>query len=264
MPFLYLPLRASARDVFGEENMAKKIALVTGGVGGIGSAICIELAQKGMKVFAGYHPSEQAVADTRTAEWKKANLDITVVPGDVSKYDSCAEMAKKTGPVDVLVNCAGITKDSSFKKMTEDQWYAVILVDLSSVFNVTKQYIDAMTEKGYGRIINISSVNGKRGQFGQTNYSAAKAGIHGFSMALAQETARKGVTVNSVSPGYTETAMTKAIDPKITEQIIAQVPMGRMAQPEEIAYTVGFLADERAAYITGANISVNGGLFISF
>jgi acetoacetyl-CoA reductase len=244
--------------------MAKRTALVTGGVGGIGHSICEELLQKGLKVIAGYHPMEEAGAKERLKEWQAAGHDISIVAGDVGNYASCAEMAKQTGPVDVLVNCAGITKDSSFKKMTEEQWYAVILVDLSSVFNVTKQYIDGMTERGFGRIINISSVNGKKGQFGQTNYSAAKAGIHGFTMALAQETARKNVTVNSVSPGYTETPMTKAIDPEITKQIIAQVPMGRMAKPEEIAYVVGFLADERAAYVTGANISVNGGLFISF
>ena len=244
--------------------MAKKTALVTGGAGGIGSAICVELAGKGMKVFAGYHPTEEPGAKAKLKEWQAAGIDISIVPGDVSAFASCAEMAKATGPVDILVNCAGITRDKSLRKMTEEDWHAVLDVDLNSLFNVTKQYIDAMADKGYGRIINISSVNGKKGQFGQTNYSAAKAGVHGFTMALAQEVARKNVTVNSVSPGYTETAMTKAIDPEITKQIVAQVPAGRMAQPEEIAYTVGFLADERAGYITGANISVNGGLFISF
>jgi acetoacetyl-CoA reductase len=248
--------------------MGKKIAYVTGGAGGIGSAICKELAQKGMKVVAGYHPAEAEAAKARLKEWQNEGLDIGIVAGDVGSYASCtetaAEILAKFGPVDVLVNCAGITRDKSLKKMTEDDWNAVLNVDLSSVFNVTKQFIDSMSDRGYGRIVNISSVNGKKGQFGQTNYSAAKAGIHGFTMALAQEVARKGVTVNSVSPGYTETVMTKAIAPEITEQIIAQVPMGRMAKPEEIAYVVGFLADERAAYVTGANISVNGGLFISF
>jgi acetoacetyl-CoA reductase len=148
--------------------------------------------------------------------------------------------------------------------MSEEDWRAVINVDLSSLFNVTKQFIDGMTDRGFGRIVNISSVNGKKGQFGQTNYSAAKAGVHGFTMALAQEVAKKGVTVNSVSPGYVETPMTKAIPADISAQIVAQIPIGRMAQPQEIAYVVGFLANERAGYLTGTNISVNGGLFISF
>lgn len=248
--------------------MKKRIALVTGGVGGIGSAICRELAAKGMKVIAGYHPAEAEAAEARLKEWQGEQLDIALAAGDVTSFSSCAAEAKdiveKHGTVDVLVNCAGITRDKTLKKMTEDDWNAVIGVDLNSLFNVTKQFIDAMTDNGWGRIVNISSVNGKKGQFGQTNYSAAKAGVHGFTMALAQEVARKGVTVNSISPGYTETAMTKAIPPEITQQIVAQVPVGRMAKPEEIAYAVGFLCDDRAGYITGVNLSINGGLFISF
>lgn len=249
--------------------MTKKLlALVTGGVGGIGQAICEELAHKGHHVLAGYHPAEEANAQAKLKEWKAANVNIDIVSGDVSSFGACVEMAKniqeKHGVVQVLVNCAGITRDKTLKKMTEDDWNAVINVDLTSLFNVTKQFVDGMTEAGFGRVINISSVNGKKGQFGQTNYSAAKAGVHGFSMALAQEVARKGVTVNSISPGYTETAMTKAIPEEITQQIIAQVPVGRMAQPSEIAYVVSFLADKRAGYITGQNISPNGGMFISF
>lgn len=244
--------------------MTKKSALVTGGVGGIGSSICTELAGKGLKVFAAYHPAEEKNAGERLKEWQAAGFDISIVPVDVTSFASCVEMAKQTGAVDVLVNCAGITRDKTLKKMTEEDWDAVIDVDLSSLFKVTKQYIDAMTDKGYGRIVSISSVNGKKGQFGQTNYSAAKAGVHGFTMALAQETARKGVTVNSVSPGYVETAMTKAIPAEISQQIVAQIPLARMAQPEEIAYAVSFLTDERAGYITGVNLSVNGGMFISF
>jgi acetoacetyl-CoA reductase len=248
--------------------MTKKIALVTGGVGGIGSAICRELADKGYKVVAGYHPAEEAAAKERLKEWQAANVDADIASGDVASFASCADMAKaiqeKHGTVQVLVNCAGITRDKTLKKMTEDDWSAVLNVDLNSLFNVTKQFIDGMTDAGFGRVVNISSVNGKKGQFGQTNYSAAKAGVHGFTMALAQETARKGVTVNSVSPGYVETVMTKAIPQDISDQIVAQIPMGRMAQPEEIAYVVGVLSDERAGYITGTNISVNGGLFISF
>jgi acetoacetyl-CoA reductase len=248
--------------------MTKKVALVTGGVGGIGSAICQELAQKGHKVIAGYHPAEEASAQGKLKEWQAAGLDIDIVSGDVASFASCAEMAKaiqtKHGTVQVLVNCAGITRDKTLKKMTEDDWNAVLNVDLNSLFNVTKQFVDGMTESGFGRVVNISSVNGKKGQFGQTNYSAAKAGVHGFTMALAQEVARKGVTVNSVSPGYVETAMTKAIPQDISDQIVAQIPLGRMAQPEEISYVVGVLSDERAGYITGTNISVNGGMFISF
>lgn len=249
-------------------NTAKKVAFVTGGVGGIGSAICKELATKGYRVIAGYHPAEEQTAQARLKVWKQEGLDADIASGDVSSFASCAESAKqilaKYGQVDVLVNCAGITRDKTLRKMTEEDWNAVLDVDLNSLFNVTKQYIDGMSDRGYGRIVNISSVNGKKGQFGQTNYSAAKAGVHGFTMALAQEVARKGVTVNSVSPGYVETAMTKAIPEDITKQIVAQIPLARMAQPEEIAYVVNFLCDDRAGYITGTNISVNGGLFISF
>lgn len=246
----------------------KRVALVTGGVGGIGSAICRELADKGCKVIAGYHPAEEQTAQARLKEWKDAGVDADIASSDVSSFSSCADSAKqifaKHGQVDILVNCAGITRDKTLRKMTEEDWSAVLNVDLHSLFNVTKQYIDGMTDRGYGRIVNISSVNGKKGQFGQTNYSAAKAGVHGFTMALAQEVARKGVTVNSVSPGYVETAMTKAIPAEISQQIVAQIPLARMAKPEEVAYVVSFLCDERAAYLTGTNISVNGGLFISF
>jgi acetoacetyl-CoA reductase len=247
---------------------AKRIALVTGGVGGIGSAICQELAAKGMKVIAGYHPAEEKSAQERLKEWNAAGIDADVVVGDVSSFSSCAEGAKKIfekhGQVDVLINCAGITRDKTFRKMTEEEWQAVLDVDLNSLFNVTKHFVDGMLDRGWGRIVNISSVNGKKGQFGQTNYSAAKAGVHGFTMALAQEVARKGVTVNSVSPGYVETAMTKAIPPDISRQIVEQIPLARMARPEEVAYVVGFLCDERASYVTGVNLSVNGGMFTSF
>jgi acetoacetyl-CoA reductase len=247
---------------------AKRVALVTGGVGGIGSAICRELALKGQQVVAGYHPAEEQNAQAKLKEWKQEGLSIDISSGDVGNFASSAASAKeilaKYGQVDVLVNCAGITRDKTLRKMTEADWHAVLDVDLNSLFNVTKQFIDGMTERGYGRIVNISSVNGKKGQFGQTNYSAAKAGVHGFTMALAQEVARKGITVNSVSPGYVETAMTKAIPAEISAQIVAQIPLARMAQPDEVAYVVSFLCDDRAAYVTGTNISVNGGLFISF
>jgi acetoacetyl-CoA reductase len=163
------------------------------------------------------------------------------------------------GGVDVLVNNAGITKDGTFRKMVPDQWNAVLTVNLDSVFNVTKQFIDGMLNKSWGRVINISSINGQKGQFGQTNYSAAKAGMHGFSMALAQETAKKGITVNSISPGYIGTEMVMAIPEDVRNQIVAQIPVGRLGKPEEIAALVAFLASEDGAFITGANIAANGG-----
>jgi acetoacetyl-CoA reductase len=190
--------------------------------------------------------------------------DILAVPCDVADYDSCAravaEVQSKLGAVDILINNAGITRDSVFKRMTEADWMAVINTNLNSVFNVTRQVIDGMSERNWGRIINISSVNAIKGQFGQTNYSAAKAGMAGFSKALAQEVVRKGVTVNTVSPGYVETDMVMAIRQEIRDQIVESIPMGRLAKPAEIAAVVAFLASEEAGYITGANISVNGGM----
>ena len=204
----------------------------------------------------------------RKTEWlaqmRGEGLRVHAAEGDVAEFDSCAEMfyhiASVVGPVDILVNNAGITRDSVFKRMTEQDWMAVINTNLNSVFNVTRQVIDGMSERGWGRIINISSVNAIKGQFGQTNYSAAKAGMAGFSKALAQEVVRKGVTVNTVSPGYVETDMVMAIRKEIRDQIVASIPMGRLAKPEEIAAVVAFLASEEAGYITGANISVNGGM----
>ena len=187
---------------------------------------------------------------------------------DVSNFESCASMAEKVraeyGPVDILVNLAGITRDGFAHKMEKDAWDAVINVNLNSAFNVTRQVIEGMRERGFGRIVNISSVNGQTGQFGQTNYSAAKAGLHGFSMALAKEGARKGITANTVSPGYVDTSMTAAMPQEVRDQIIAQVPAGRMARPEEIARVVAFLAMDESQYINGANIPVNGALFTSF
>lgn len=248
--------------------MTKKVAFITGGVGGIGSAIAAELSHKGYKVVAGYHPAEAAHAAATLEKWKSEGRDAAIIEGDVSSFDSCKAMAEKIrkehGSVSVLVNCAGITRDKTLKKLDPKDWMDVINVNLNGMYNVTKQFVEPMTEQGFGRIINISSVNGKKGQLGQTNYSASKAGVHGFTMALAQEVARKGVTVNSISPGYIDTAMTKAIPQDAVTGILAQIPTGRMGKPEDIAYVAGFLADERAGYITGANISVNGGLFISF
>src|SRR5688500_1219865 len=245
--------------------MNKRLALVTGGVGGIGTAICKRLAQDGHFVVANY-----AIEGTEK-RWNEAMAaaglnggSSALAFGDVTDYDAMARMVKEIerehGPVDVLVNCAGITRDSTFRKMNPEQWRAVLSTNLDSVFNVTRQVIDGMVERGWGRIINISSVNAVRGQFGQTNYSAAKAGMAGFSKALAQEVVRKGVTVNTVSPGYVETDMVMAIRQEIRDQIVESIPMGRLAKPAEIAAVVAFLASEEAGYITGANISVNGGM----
>lgn len=247
--------------------MTRRIALITGGTGGIGTAICNSLNAAGYTVVANYFPPEQAQAEEWLAEQRKNNEFYHVAPADVTDPESCAAMIQSIesdlGPVDVLVNCAGITRDKTLKRMTADQWNAVIDTNLTSAFNVTQPVFNGMLERGFGRIVNISSVNGQRGQFGQANYSAAKAGLHGFTMAVAQEGAAKGVTVNTVSPGYVETAMTSAMPEEVLKSIVGGIPMGRMGKPEEIADTVSWLAQEQAAYVTGANIPVNGGLFIS-
>jgi len=242
-----------------------RIAFVSGGMGGIGTAICRRLGAAGHTVVAGCLPGYD-----RKAEWldvmRREGIRVHAAEGDVSKFESCAEMFYNVhsvvGPVDILVNNAGITRDSVFKRMTEQDWMAVINTNLNSVFNVTRQVIDGMSERGWGRIINISSVNAIKGQFGQTNYSAAKAGMAGFSKALAQEVVRKGVTVNTVSPGYVETDLVMAIRTDVRQRIIDSIPMGRLARPEEIAAVVAFLVSEEAGYITGANISVNGGMLM--
>jgi acetoacetyl-CoA reductase len=243
-----------------------RVAVVTGGLGGIGTAVCLRLAREGAKVVATCHPSEADRVDGWIEQMKTKGAEVTVVAGDVSTAGGgealMNEIVEKAGDVDILVNCAGITRDSTMKKMTAEQWDAVIDTNLSSVFYVTQPIWTRMTERGFGRIINISSVNGQRGQFGQANYSAAKAGMHGFTMALAYEGAAKGVTVNTVSPGYIETAMTAAMRDDVREAIVGGIPMRRMGQPEEIAQAIAFLADDESTYITGANLPVNGGLFI--
>jgi acetoacetyl-CoA reductase len=247
----------------GTRPVIKRIAFVSGGMGGIGTAICRRLGQTGHTVIAGCLPGYEK-KDEWIAAMRNAGYRVHAAEGDVADFDSCAEMfynvRSVVGPIDILVNNAGITRDSVFKRMTEKDWMEVINTNLNSVFNVTRQVIDGMVERGWGRVINISSVNAIKGQFGQTNYSAAKAGMAGFSKALAQEVVRKGVTVNTVSPGYVETDMVMAIRPEIREQIVASIPMGRLARPEEIAAVVAFLACDEAGYITGANISVNGGM----
>ena len=245
---------------------AARVALITGGIGGIGTAICQRLARDGYQVVANHHPSEQDTADGWKQDQAGLGFNIDTIAADVSSYEDCgrmiAEIKERHGPVSVLVNCAGITRDKTFKKMDEASWNAVINVNLNSVFNVTRHVWEDMLEAGFGRVVNISSVNGQRGQFGQTNYSTAKAGMHGFTMALAQEGAAKGVTVNTVSPGYVETAMTLAMRDDVREAIISGVPMRRMGRPEEIASAVSFLSAEENGYVTGANLPVNGGLFI--
>lgn len=247
--------------------MTQRVALVTGGTGGIGTAICRRLVSDGKRVIAAHHPSEDEAATAWREKQAEDGHEIATLSLDVASYEACDEKLSKLleeyGSVDIIVNCAGITRDSTFKKMEKEQWYDVINVNLNSVFNVTRPLWNAMLEKGFGRIVNISSVNGQRGQFGQTNYSAAKAGMHGFTMALAQEGAAKGVTVNTLSPGYVSTAMTEAIREDIRAQIVSGIPVGRMATVEEIASAVHFLVDDNHAYITGANMPVNGGLFIS-
>src|SRR3954462_14703323 len=243
----------------------KKVALVTGGVGGIGTAVCRKLAAEGHFVVANY-----AIAGSE-ARWRQsmaaAGLNGTqsaLAFGDVTDYDAMGEMVAKIkaehGPVSILVNCAGITRDSTFRKMTPDQWRSVLSTNLDSVFNVTRHVIDDMVEAGWGRILNISSVNAVRGQFGQTNYAAAKAGILGFTKSLAQEVVKKGVTVNAISPGYVQTDMVMAIREDVRQKIVSEIPAGRLAMPEEVADAVAFLASENAAYITGTNLAVNGGL----
>jgi len=242
----------------------KKVALVTGGVGGIGTAICRKLVEDGCFAVANYAiegTQEKFLAAMRDAR----RADSTAIAfGDVSDFAAMEKMVraieKEHGPVQVLVNCAGITRDSTFRKMTLEQWRAVMSTNLDSAFNVTRHVIDGMIERGWGRIVNISSVNAVRGQFGQTNYAAAKAGLLGFTKSLAQEVVRKGITVNAVSPGYVQTDMVAAIRDDVREKIIAEIPAGRLATPAEIADAVAFLASEKAAYITGTNLSVNGGL----
>jgi acetoacetyl-CoA reductase len=240
-----------------------RVALVTGGMGGLGEAICIKLAALDYQVVTTYSPGNTK-ADTWLAQMKSAGYTFRAYACDVSDYDSAqqcvAAIEKEIGPVDVLVNNAGITRDMTFKKMDKTNWDAVMSTNLDSVFNMTKPVCDGMVERGWGRIINISSVNAQKGAFGQTNYSAAKAGMHGFTKALALEVARKAVTVNTISPGYIGTQMVMAIPKDVLEtKIVPQIPMGRLGKPEEIAGLVAYLASDEAAFLTGANIAINGG-----
>jgi len=240
-----------------------RVALITGGMGGLGEAICIKMAALGYKVVTTYSPG-----NAKAADWLKnmnnMGYGFMAYPCDVTDFDSakaCVDaVTQEVGPVDVLVNNAGITRDMTFKKMTKADWDAVMATNLDSVFNMTKQVMDGMVERKWGRIVNVSSVNGQKGAFGQTNYSAAKAGMHGFTKALALEVAKQGVTVNTISPGYIGTKMVTAIPQEILDsKILPQIPVNRLGKPEEIAGLVAYLASDEAAFVTGANISINGG-----
>ena len=242
--------------------MSKKVAYVTGGMGGIGTAICQRLAKDGFTVVAGCGPTRDHAK--WLAEQAALGYAFHASVGNVGDWDSTVEAFAKVknelGPVAVLVNNAGITRDGQFRKMSKADWDAVISTNLNSMFNVTKQVIEGMIDANWGRIVNISSVNGQKGQFGQVNYSTAKAGLHGFTMALAQEVASKGVTVNTVSPGYIGTDMVKAIRPDVLEKIVSGVPAKRLGSPEEIASIIAWISSDEGGYATGADFSLNGGL----
>ena len=242
--------------------MVQRMAYVTGGMGGIGTSICQRLAKEGHVVIAGCGPSRDY--NKWINEQKEAGFTFHASVGNVADWDSTrdafAKVREEHGNPDIVVNNAGITRDGLFRKMSLDDWRGVIDTNLNSMFNVTKQVLDGMLEKGWGRIINISSVNGQKGQFGQTNYSTAKAGLHGFTMALAQEVASKGVTVNTVSPGYIATEMVRAIRQDVLDKIVATIPVRRLGTPEEIASIVAWLAGEESGFSTGADFSLNGGL----
>ena len=246
--------------------MTSRVALVTGGTGGIGSAICRKLADMGLKVATNYRNEEKALAWQQ--KMRDSGYEIAIVKGDVSSPEEAAAMVRgveeKLGPVDVLVNNAGITRDGTFHKMTPDQWNEVINTNLNSVFNVTRAVIEGMRARKWGRVIQISSINGQKGQYGQANYAAAKAGMHGFTISLAQENAKLGITVNTVSPGYIGTDMVMAVPEEVRNKIVAQIPTGRLGTPDEIAYAVAFFIPDEASWITGANLSANGGQYMGW
>jgi acetoacetyl-CoA reductase len=244
-----------------------RTALVTGGTGAIDSVVCAALAEAGARVIAVCLPSDRSAAEALLPGWQAQGFDIAIAAFDVaSAEDSAASLATleaQFGAIDILVNCAGITRDAPLRKMTASQWQQVLRVNLDSLFNVTQPLIDGMCQRGWGRVVNISSVNGQKGQFGQTNYSASKAGVHGFTMALAQEVARKGVTVNTVAPGYIDSPMIAAVPEAIRAEILKGIPAARYGQPQDIAAAVAFLCSAAASYITGAQLPVNGGMYMS-
>jgi len=238
-----------------------RVALVTGGTRGIGEAVSIALKNAGYKVAANYAGNDQAAAEF------KQRTGISVFKWNVGDFDACAAGIKaveaELGPIDVLVNNAGVTRDAMLHKMSKKQWDDVLNVDLTSVFNMCRHLIDGMRERNFGRIINMTSINGQKGQMGQTNYSAAKAGMIGFTKALAQETAKKGITVNVIAPGYINTEMVAAVPEKVLEGIIATIPVGRLGEPEDIARGVVYLAADDAGFITGSTLTINGAQYIA-
>ncbi len=243
------------------DNNGKYIALVTGATGGLGTDICRRLSNDGFRVIASFNNADKAKLWEEQMKTEGYSFEMHQV--DVSDYTSVekmvADVEQSVGPIDILVNNAGITRDGQFRKMTVENWDAVLKTNLYSVFNCTRNVINQMCDRNYGRIINISSVNGQRGQFGQANYSAAKAGMHGFTKTLAMEVARKGITVNTISPGYIATDMVMAVPEEIRNKIVAEIPLGRLGGTEEIAHLVSFLASKEASFITGANYAINGG-----
>ncbi len=250
-----------------ESNAKHRVAIVTGGMGGLGEAICMKLAKMGTTVVVTYSPANTKSA-TWLAEMAAKGFTFHAYAVDVADDVSCATAVSKiqaeVGPIDILINNAGITRDMTFKKMTRVDWDAVMNTNLTSVFNMTKPIVDGMVDRGWGRVINISSVNGSKGAFGQTNYAAAKAGMHGFTKSLALEIAKKGVTVNTISPGYIGTKMVTSIPEEVLNtKIIPQIPLGRLGKPEEVAGLCAYIASEEAAFITGANIAINGGQHMS-
>ena len=246
--------------------MTQRTALVTGGTGGIGTAIIRYLAKQGHRVATNYR--DQAKAEAWRETMRSQGIEVTLAHGDVSDPASAEAMIEaihsQIGPVDILVNNAGITRDTTFHKMSYQQWTEVVNTNLNACFNVTRPVIESMREKRWGRIVQISSINGQKGQYGQANYAAAKAGMHGFTISLAQENARFGITVNTVSPGYVGTDMVMAVPEEVREKIIAQIPVGRLGKPEEIAHAVAFFTGDEASWITGANLAINGGHYMGW
>ncbi|HVI55542.1 MAG TPA: acetoacetyl-CoA reductase [Luteibacter sp.] len=246
--------------------MTQRTALVTGGTGGIGTAIVRYLARQGHRVATNYRDEAKAAA------WRedmiRDGIDVVMVPGDVADPVSAATMVRNiedlAGPIEILINNAGITRDTTFHKMDFQQWTDVVNTNLNAVFNVTRPVIEGMRSRQWGRIVQISSINGQKGQYGQANYAAAKAGMHGFTISLAQENARFGITVNTVSPGYVGTDLVMAVPDDIRQKIIAQIPVGRLGRPEEIAHAVAFLTSEDSSWITGSNLAINGGHYMGW
>lgn len=249
--------------------MTHRIAVVTGAAGGLGSAMCKALADQGCKVVGTHLPGAEFTAQAKQwqADLCEQGIDVAIYPVDVTDFVDCQAFVntveQEQGPIDILVNNAGITNDAPLKKMQLEQWNQVVNVNLNSMFNMCRQVFEGMCERGFGRIVNVSSLNGEKGQFGQSNYAATKAGIYGFTKSIALEGARKGVTVNSVSPGYIDTPMVRKVPEKVLNSIVDGIPVGRLGQPKDIARAVAYLTADDAGFVTGTNMSVNGGQYMS-